>query len=65
MKSEAAYYWLVSRSSTKNVDTKARLPEFDCGSGIFWRRQWQLTPVLLPGESHGQRSLIGYSPWGR
>ena len=27
-------------------------------------RAWQLTPVLLPGESHGQRSLMGYSPWG-
>ena len=26
---------------------------------------WQPTPVFLPGESHGQRSLIGYSPWGR
>ena len=25
---------------------------------------WQLTPVFLPGESHGQRSLAGYSPWG-
>ena len=30
-----------------------------------WRREWQSTPVLLPGESHGQRSLVGYSPWGR
>ena len=30
-----------------------------------WRRQWQSTPVLLPGKSHGQRSLVGYSPWGR
>ena len=29
------------------------------------RRQWQSTPVLLPGKSHGQRSLVGYSPWGR
>ena len=28
-----------------------------------WRRKWQPTPVLLPGKSHGQRSLIGYSPW--
>ena len=28
-----------------------------------WRREWQLTPVFLPGESHGQRSLAGYSPW--
>ena len=29
-----------------------------------WRRQWHPTPVLLPGESHGWRSLVGYSPWG-
>ena len=32
---------------------------------ILWRRKWQPTPVLLPGKSHGQRSLVGYSPWGR
>ena len=31
----------------------------------FRRRQWQATPVLLPRKSHGQRSLVGYSPWGR
>ena len=29
---------------------------------IPWRRAWQLTPVFLPGESYGQRSLVGYSP---
>ena len=29
---------------------------------ILWRRAWQHTPVFLPGESHGQRSLVGYSP---
>ena len=29
-----------------------------------WRRKWQPTPVFSPGESHGQRSLVGYSPWG-
>ena len=35
------------------------------GSGRFpWRRKWQPTPVLLPGESHGQRSPVGYSSWG-
>ena len=32
---------------------------------IPWRKKWQSTPVLLPGKSHGQRSLVGYSPWGR
>ena len=31
---------------------------------VPWRRAWQPTPVFLPGESHGQRSLAGYSPWG-
>ena len=39
-----------------------------CGSDpwvrkIPWRREWLPTPVLLPGEFHGQRSLAGYSPW--
>ena len=31
---------------------------------IPWRRKWQTTPVFLPGESHRQRILVGYSPWG-
>ena len=30
----------------------------------FWRRKWQPTAVFLPGQTHGQRSLVGYSPWG-
>ena len=36
-----------------------------CVRKIPWRRKWQPTPVFLPGEFHGQRSLAGYSPWGR
>ena len=32
---------------------------------VVWRRQWHPTPVLLPGKSHGWRSLVGCSPWGR
>ena len=31
---------------------------------IPWRRKWHTTPVFLPGELYGQRSLAGYSPWG-
>ena len=31
---------------------------------IPWRREWQPTPVSWPGEFHGQKSLVGYSPWG-
>ena len=32
---------------------------------VTWRRQWHPTPALLPGKSHGWRSLVGCSPWGR
>ena len=32
---------------------------------IPWRREWLPTPVFLPGEFHGQRNLVGYSPCGR
>ena len=31
---------------------------------IPWRREWQPTTVFLPGELHGQKSQVGYSPWG-
>ena len=38
---------------------------FSVFSRTYLRRKWQHTPVLLPWKSHGQRSLVGYSPWGR
>ena len=48
----------------KNLPTMGR-PGFDPWVGkIPWRRKWQPTPVFLPGEFHGQRSMVGYSPWG-
>ena len=36
----------------------------DYGFSMLRKRKWQPTPVFLPGKSHGQRSLAGYSPWG-
>ena len=43
-----------------------RRPRFNPWVGkITWRRKWQPSPVFLPGESHGRRSLVGYSPQGR
>ena len=40
-------------------------PRFDPWVGkIPWRRKWQPTPVFVPGKSHGQRNLAGYSLWG-
>ena len=40
---------------------QCRRPEFQ---KILRRKEWQPTPVFLPGKSHGQRSQVGYSPWG-
>ena len=41
------------------------LPDLETWTGkIPWRRKWHPTPVFLPGELHGQRSLACYSPWG-
>ena len=49
------------KASAHNVGDLGLIP----GSGRFpWKRKWQPTPVFLSGESHGQRSLVGYSPQG-
>ena len=59
-------YWasqvvLVVKNPSANAgDKRCR---FDPWVGkIPWRRAWQPTPVFLPGEPHGQRSLVGYGP---
>jgi len=36
----------------------------DATQCLSWRRKWQPPPVFLPGKFHGQRSLVGYNPWG-
>ena len=51
--------------SGKESTCQCRRQEFDPWVGkISWRRKWQPTLVFLPGKSHEQRSLTGYSPWG-
>ena len=51
--------------SAFNVRSLTRVsdPGSISGLGISPGRKWQPNPVLLPGKSHGQRSLVGYSPW--
>ena len=47
------------------IHWQCRRPEFNPWvRKLPWRREWLHTPVFLPGELHGQRSLTGYSPWG-
>ena len=54
--------WLSAKESTR----QCRRPGIDPWVGtIPWSKKWQPTPVFLPVKSHGQRSLAGYSPWGR
>ena len=59
------YSWLPRWLSGKEPICQSRRHRFDPWVGrIPWRRKWQPTPVFLPGESHGQRSLVYYSPCG-
>jgi len=52
-------------SVSKESSCQCRRPGFDPWvRKIPWRRAQQPTPVFLPGKSHGQRSLVGYSLWG-
>ena len=49
----------------QRICLQCRRPGFDPWAGkILWRREWLLTPLFLPREFHGQKSLVGYSPWG-
>ena len=64
-------YFFVTQlldSVVKNLPAMHKLLEMRVDPWIGkipWRRAWQPAPVFLPGESHGQRSLAGYSPEGR
>ena len=48
---------LVNLSAMQEIQVRSRVGK------ISWRRTWQPTPLFLPTEFHGQRSLVGYSPW--
>ena len=56
---------LVVKDPPANAGGDCKRPGFDPWVGkVPWRRARQPIPVFLPGESLGQRSLVGYSPWG-
>ena len=57
---------LPGGSVMKKSTCQGRRPRINPWVGkIPWRRKWLPTPVFLPGESHGQRGLVDYSPWRR
>ena len=49
----------------KNLLAVQKTQVWSLGWEIPWRKKWQPAPVFFPGKFHGQRSLMGYSPWGR
>ena len=56
--------WLWKRGHLNDADVLIKETGFAGRYGRGRRRAWQSTPVFLPGESNGQRSLVDYSPWG-
>ena len=60
--SYAMPWWLRGKKSACNAGNAGSNPGF---GKIPWGRKWQPTLVSLPGKPHGQRSLVGYGPWGR
>ena len=63
MHNKASQVALVVKNPPANARDTSQ--EFDPWVGkVPWRKVWQPSPVFLPGESNGQRSLMGYSPWG-
>ena len=52
-------WWLSGKESACNAGDAGLIP-----GSISWKRKWQSPPLVLPGKSHGQRSLVGYSPRG-
>ena len=59
--------WMRKQKSLPSAIKKTQRSSPSDMTSSSWprqRRQWQPTPVLLPGKSHGRRSLVGYSPWG-
>ena len=55
----------LAAQRVKNLPAMWERPGFHPWVGKMpWRREWLPIPVFLPGESHGQRSLVGYSSWG-
>jgi len=62
--------WLHFSGASLMVQTVKNLPAMQdirvpsLVRKIPWRREWLPTPIFLPGKSHEQRNLVGYSPWG-
>ena len=62
--SESTWASLVAQT-VKNLPAMQGTLGQSLGGEMPWRREWLCTPVFIPGEFHGERSLLSYNPWGR
>ena len=61
---EGLPWWLSGKESASSAGVTGDADSIPRVRKTPWRSTWQPTPVFLPGESHGQRNLVGYSPQG-
>ena len=73
LKEKREVHWENEHWNTASLVVRQQSVRLQCGRPGFdrwvgkipWRRKWHPTPVLFPGKSHGQRSVVGYGLWGR
>ena len=64
LNTRSLYFLRASPGGSDGKESACDIGDLGSIPEIPWRREWQPTPVFLPGEFHGQRSVAGYSPWG-
>ena len=64
IRTESSAFRVLPSSSFYNAPRRTASHKDRIPAAIYHLNKWQPTPVLLPGKSHGQRSLVGYTPWG-
>ena len=61
---ERLHFYFMVAQTVKNLPAMQEMQLWSWVEKIPWRREWLPNPGFLPGGFHGQRSLVGYSPWG-
>ena len=64
IRTESSAFRVLPSSSFYNAPRRTASHKDRIPAAIYHLNKWEPTPVLLPGKSHGQRSLVGYTPWG-
>ena len=58
------FIWFLIFFLALSSELKINFKKSEWVQRLRWRKKWKPTPVFLPGESHAQKGLVGYNPWG-